>query len=203
MQTMPGQPPLREEKRRVRGELRAFRRALDASALARAAEAVRTAARLLPAIAGARTVVGYAACDGEIDVAGVLDDARLRGASVLLPRRRPGALLELVATPAGSVLARAGGPAAVPEPTGPPIDPATLEAPVVLLAPAIALDRRGGRLGRGGGDYDRLLPALRAPGWTIVGVCHAAQLRELLPVEPHDAPVDVILTDAGVVVPER
>jgi 5-formyltetrahydrofolate cyclo-ligase len=73
----------------------------------------------------------------------------------------------------------------------------------VVLTPAVALDRTGGRLGRGGGDYDRLLPALRARGWTIVGVCHAAQVQERLPLEAHDAPVDAILTDDGLLVPTR
>jgi len=195
-----------DEKRRVRAELRAFRRALDASALARAAARVHAAASELEALAAARTVAGYVACDGEIDVAALLDDARRRGAAVLLPRRRHGDTLDLVAAPAHAsalLTVATGGRDPLREPQGPAADPARLATPAVLLAPAVALDRRGGRLGRGGGDYDRLLPRLRALGWTVIGVCHVAQLVDVLPVEGHDVPVDVVLTDAGVLVPAR
>lgn len=199
---MPAEPSCADEKRRLRAELRAFRRALDASALARAAAGVRDAAARLATLAAARTVAGYAASDGEIDVAPVLAAARARGATILLPRRRRGATLELVPVPADLVLQVVRG-AGVMEPDGDAADLATLATPAVVLTPAVALDRAGGRLGRGGGDYDRLLPVLRAHGWTIVGVCHAAQLQERLPLEAHDSPVDAILTEDGLVVPAR
>lgn len=203
---MAEEPAAGEEKRRLRAELRAFRQSLDASALARAAECTHAAACDLAALVAARTVVGYAACDGEIDVARLLDDARRRGAAVLLPRRRRGDVLELVAAGADAsapLPVAIGGSGALREPPGPASDPATLAAPAVLLAPAVALDRRGGRLGRGGGDYDRLLPRLRALGWTLVGVCHAGQLVDALPLEAHDVPMDAVLTDAGLLVPAR
>lgn len=199
MRIVPAAPPSQVEKRRLRAELRALRRSLDASALARAARALASAAGGLPALAAARTVAGYVACDGEIDVAALLDDARRRDACVLLPRCRAGGGLELV--PAAIDDALVPGRGALLEPPGDAADPASLPAPAVLLAPAVALDRRGVRLGRGGGDYDRLLPSLRAAGWTIVGVCHAAALVDALPHEPHDVPVDAILTDAGLVLP--
>lgn len=201
MQTVSAGPRIADEKRRLRAELRALRRALDASALERAAHAVHDAARALAALASARTVLGYVACDGELDVAPLLDAARARGAVVALPRRaRP--RLELVAVDATAPIA-CRVPEGIAEPSGPACDPASLARPALALVPAVALDRRGNRLGRGGGDYDRLLPLLRALAWTIVGVCHAAQLRDTLPVEPHDQPVDLVLTDAGLVVPER
>jgi len=202
MQSVPSQPLVAEEKRRLRAELRPLRRALDASALARAAAAVHAAARAFVALGAARTVAGYVACDGEIDVATLLADARRRGAVVVLPRRVAPGYLELVTAGDGEALA-ATGPGGTLEPAGMPCDLAALAVPAVLIAPAVALDRRGFRLGRGGGDYDRLLPRLRARGWTIVGVCHAAQLRDVLPVEAHDQPVDAILTDAGLLLPRR
>ncbi len=200
MQTVPDASPAVREKRRLRAELRAARRALDASALARAAGAVVAAASALRSLATARTLAGYAACDGEIDVTSLLDAARDRGATVLLPRCLADGGLELVRVTRDDELVP-GTRGAVREPRGPACDPATLPAPALMLVPSLALDRRGMRLGRGGGDYDRLLPALRALGWTIVGVCHAAQLVDRLPAEPHDQPVDAIVTDAGLVVP--
>ena len=203
MQSVIAEPPVASEKRRLRAELRALRRTLDASALARAAGRVQAAAAALPALAAARTVAGYAACDGELDVAAILDAARARGAAVTLPRCRTDAGIELVPVEAADPLVARGARGRVPEPTGPACDPADLPAPALILVPSVALDHRGFRLGRGGGDYDRLLPALRAAGWTIVGVCHAAALVDGLPAEPHDVPVDAILTDEGVVLPAR
>lgn len=203
MQSVTAESLVASEKRRLRAELRALRRTLDASALARAAGRVHGAAVTLAALGAARTVAGYSACDGEIDVAPILDESRARGASVALPRCRAAGGLELVLVGAGETLAPRGVRGRVPEPSGPACDPAALPAPGLVLVPSVALDRRGFRLGRGGGDYDRLLPALRAAGWTIVGVCHAAALVAALPVEPHDVPVDAILTDDGPFFPAR
>ena len=204
MQSVIAEAPVASEKRRLRAELRALRRRLDASALARAAGLVHAAAAALPALAAARTVAGYAACDGELDVTPILDAARARGAAVALPRCRTDAGLDLVIVgDAREPLAVRGARGRVPEPTGPACDPAGLPTPAVVLVPSVGLDRHGFRLGRGGGDYDRLLPALRATGWTIVGVCHADALVDGLPTEPHDVPVDAILTDEGVVLPAR
>ena len=58
-----------------------------------------------------------------------------------------------------------------------------------VLVPGLAFDRRGYRLGRGGGYYDRLLPTLRpdAARWALI---FAAQWVEQVPTEPHDKPVD-------------
>ncbi len=65
-----------------------------------------------------------------------------------------------------------------------------------VLVPGLAFDERCFRLGRGGGFYDRLLPTLRPeiPRWALGFDC---QLVPELPVEPHDIPVD------GVVTPSR
>jgi len=181
-------------------ELRAARRALDAAHQARAADALASAAASVAALAAARTVAGYVACDGELDPAAVLEHAAARGASVVLPRRAPGEPLELVRAVAAACTAvpALGGLA---EPEGPACALESLPAPAVALVPAVALDRRGQRLGRGGGDYDRTIPLLRARGWTVLGVCHAAHLLDALPVEPHDQRVDAILTEEGLVTP--
>jgi 5-formyltetrahydrofolate cyclo-ligase len=70
--------------------------------------------------------------------------------------------------------------------------------PDVLFVPVLAFDGRGGRLGQGGGFYDRTIAALRARGpvW-VVGVAYAGQEVEDLPFEPHDQRLDAILTEAG------
>lgn len=77
-----------------------------------------------------------------------------------------------------------------PEPWLP--ESALAEAELVLL-PALAVDRRGVRLGRGGGFYDRSLAA-RAPGARLVAVVRDAEFVDQLPSEPHDVPMTHALT---------
>jgi 5-formyltetrahydrofolate cyclo-ligase len=64
----------------------------------------------------------------------------------------------------------------------------------VILAPGLAFDAMGRRLGRGGGFYDRLLGSLRGP--LKVGICFSIQMIDAVPREAHDAGVDVLLTHA-------
>jgi 5-formyltetrahydrofolate cyclo-ligase len=72
--------------------------------------------------------------------------------------------------------------------------------PDVILAPLLAVDRAGYRLGQGGGYYDRTLSALRRQGpLIVVGVGYAVQLVERVPRGELDQKVDWILTDAALV----
>lgn len=64
----------------------------------------------------------------------------------------------------------------------------------LLLVPALLVDRRGNRLGRGGGSYDRAL--LLSHGLTLA-LLHDGELVEQVPVEPHDVPVAAVLTPSG------
>jgi len=64
-----------------------------------------------------------------------------------------------------------------------------------VLVPGVAFDRSGGRLGRGGGYYDRLLRGLRA---VKVGVAFEAQLVGVVPAGPTDQRVDWVVTEQGV-----
>lgn len=72
--------------------------------------------------------------------------------------------------------------------------------PQIVIVPLVAFDRRGGRLGYGGGFYDRTLEMLRASGPVLaVGFAYAAQEAEALPLEVTDQPLDMIVTEAGVI----
>ena len=63
----------------------------------------------------------------------------------------------------------------------------------LLLIPGLAFDVRGGRLGRGGGYYDRLLATRAGGGAVAIGVCFEFQRVNRLPLAPHDALVDGII----------
>lgn len=80
--------------------------------------------------------------------------------------------------------------------------PARLEwlVPEVLIVPLVAFDRKGGRLGYGGGFYDRTLQMLRARGPVVaVGFAFGAQQADALPLEATDQPLDLIVTEAEVI----
>jgi len=67
--------------------------------------------------------------------------------------------------------------------------------PEVLIVPLVAFDRSGGRLGYGGGFYDRTLEMLRNRRKTVaVGFAYGGQQSDGLPLEPTDQPLDAIVT---------
>jgi 5-formyltetrahydrofolate cyclo-ligase len=77
-----------------------------------------------------------------------------------------------------------------------PPDDAPLLVPDVLLVPLMAFDRKGYRLGYGGGFYDRTLELLRrAKPITAVGVAYGAQEVDSVPHDAHDQPLDFVITE--------
>jgi 5-formyltetrahydrofolate cyclo-ligase len=81
-----------------------------------------------------------------------------------------------------------------PSAAAPTVAPSTVD---VWLLPGLAFDRHGTRLGRGGGYFDELTG--RAPGSTLVGVGPAACVVDQLPHEPHDRPVQFLVTEDGMI----
>ena len=81
---------------------------------------------------------------------------------------------------------------------------AQLITPDVLIVPLVAFDTAGGRLGYGGGYYDRTLEKLRAKQPTIaVGFAFAGQQAENLPSEATDQPLDAMVTENGILTFQR
>lgn len=77
----------------------------------------------------------------------------------------------------------------------PPQDAPQL-VPQVLIVPLAGFDRAGNRIGYGGGYYDRTLELLRGMGTvTAIGLAFATQELPLIPAEPFDQPLDVVVTD--------
>ncbi len=72
--------------------------------------------------------------------------------------------------------------------------------PEVVIVPLVAFDRHGGRLGYGGGFYDRTLERLRAKRATLaIGFAYADQAAEALPLESTDQPLDMIVTEGEII----
>ena len=72
--------------------------------------------------------------------------------------------------------------------------------PEILIVPLTAYDLQGGRLGYGGGFYDRTLEKLRAKRATLaIGFAFSAQRADTLPLDATDQPLDMIVTERGVI----
>ncbi|MEM6577775.1 MAG: 5-formyltetrahydrofolate cyclo-ligase [Pseudomonadota bacterium] len=72
--------------------------------------------------------------------------------------------------------------------------------PEIVIVPLVAFDRAGGRLGYGGGFYDRTLELLRSRRATLaVGFAYGAQEARELPLEPTDQPLDLLITENEVI----
>ena len=84
--------------------------------------------------------------------------------------------------------------------TAEPAGDARVVDPEILFVPLAAFDARGFRLGYGAGYYDGALDRLRTAGPVhAVGVAFAVQEVECVPAEPHDQPLDALLTEAGLI----
>lgn len=182
-------------KRALRAERLAARRAVPPAERAARSAAVVATLRTLPELADVRTVLLYVALAGEPDLTALIDDPP-PGMRVLLPRVE-GSELVPVALTLGTGLRRSA--LGVTEPDGPAVPLEHLDA---VIVPGVAFDGTCRRLGRGGGHYDRLLARLaalsgRAPVVTV-GVADEAAVVAGVPTEPHDRPVDVLVTDAAV-----
>lgn len=93
----------------------------------------------------------------------------------------------------------ARGPLGISEPAGARLGVAAIRSAALVLVPALAVDRRGRRLGRGGGYYDRTLPLL-GPGATTAVLLHDDEFLDEIPAEPHDVAVAAVVLPTGGVV---
>jgi 5-formyltetrahydrofolate cyclo-ligase len=173
--------------------LRASLRDLRKTLAAETPDAGTRAAALFPParLAGVRVASAYRAMADEIDPWPLLRLLARSGARFALPVvMQRGAPLIFRAFSDGDPLAPdAAGIAA-------PLASAAKIRPDLVIAPLLAFDRFGGRIGQGGGYYDRTLAALRAQGPVFVlGLAYAGQQVARLPLEPHDQRLDAILTE--------
>lgn len=139
-------------------------------------------------------VCAYVPDDDEAGGSTLLDTLVGSGAQILLPVALADGPLEWAAYtgPAELIPGRFG----IPVPTSPPQAPERIADAGLVLVPAVAVDRTGSRLGRGGGYYDRSLP-LAGPQTRLVALADTENVLDHLPAEPHDRSVHAVLTPDG------
>lgn len=183
-------------KAAVRRALSARRSSLSPEEARAKGEAAQAHLLRSPVWRSARCVALYAAVRGEIATQALLRAARDSGKTVLLPRVLPrseageGQMVFASCNDEADLIAGCFG---IPEPAA--RCPVWDQAPDLLVLPAVGLDREGGRLGYGGGYYDRFL---RRKDWRKtprIGLVFALQIVDILPCDAWDIRVDALLSE--------
>ena len=184
------------QRRELRQRLAEQRRALPPTERITAAQGLRRSLEQLPEYFTDRRVAGYWASHGELPLNLVIPPLAVRGQQFLLPVTGPGRQLRFAPwTPGDAVEANRYG---IPEPAQPGelLEPFQLD---LVLVPLLGFDRRGNRLGHGGGYYDRsfafLNEQVRPTEPLLVGIAYAFQELPEVDEQDWDVPLDFIATE--------
>lgn len=181
-----------ERKKELRRQIRMSRRGLDIRQKAAMDQAVRERLFSLPVFSGGsgspQMVYAYVSHGKETDTLGILELLFQRGIAVAAPRVEGERMRfyqitgfkDLTEGYRGILEPKEGCPAAV-----------CPQAPA--LVPGLGFSVQGGRLGMGGGFYDRFMEA--EPDHLWIGLAYEFQMRSQLPREAHDRPVDLVVTE--------
>jgi 5-formyltetrahydrofolate cyclo-ligase len=161
----------------LRDDVRAARTALTPSQIDGARVGVRS--HVLSRYASARRVAAYRPLRTEPGSVELLDAFAAGGAEVIVPIVLDDRDLDWSPWPAGG-----------------PLGVDAISRADLVLVPALGVDRRGVRLGRGGGSYDRALRRVR-PGVPVVALIYDGELVERLPEDGWDVPVTAVVTPSG------
>ncbi len=173
----------------LRKQLLAARRSLSPEARAQAAAAIQAVLRDLVRAQSPAMIAGYIPLGPE---PGGPDLPEVLGDRLILPVLLPDNDLDWVRYEGPETL-RAGR-MGLREPSGPRLGVGAVAEATLMIVPALAVDRTGMRLGRGGGSYDRALA--RARQAYTVALLHDGELLATVPAEPHDRRVHAAITPA-------
>ncbi|MCF0176269.1 MAG: 5-formyltetrahydrofolate cyclo-ligase [Bacteroidales bacterium] len=178
-----------DSRKEARAALR--RRLKEASAELMAAESAEISRKLLSlgSLREARTILLYHSLPSEPSTASLISALIAEGRTVALPVVKEDFSLELREYDSSRLRPAAMG-LTEPDGTCRTIPPEEIDFAVI---PGLGFDLEGHRLGRGKGCYDRLLPLLR-PDCPKYGLAFSMQIMQKIPVEPHDAVLDGIIT---------
>ena len=148
-----------------------------------------------PELRRAATVAAYVSIGTEPGTGPLLDALTAVGRRVILPVVLPDLDLDWAVYAGQGALVRARR--GLLEPTGERLGPEAVATADVVLTPGLAVDRRGMRLGQGGGCYDRALGRVPVGTFTCT-LLYAEELLDTVPADAHDRPVTAVATPAGV-----
>ena len=174
-------------KQELRAQVRQYKRQFTQQQLGELSLPI--VARIKPLLQDAQTIVAYYSLDDEVCTHSLINELLAAGKTVYLPK---------VISAEEMVLCRYTGPESlqqgafgIMEPVGDTLSTNTTID--VVLVPGMAFDAEGHRLGRGKGYYDRFLSTLANPRPRLIGVCFDFQKVDVVPTEPCDVSVDVVV----------
>jgi 5-formyltetrahydrofolate cyclo-ligase len=179
-------------KAALRSLLRQRRNALTPSEQLAAAEALIASVARIPAWAMAQRIAVYLPADGEIDPRPVARVAQAQDKQLFLPVIGDDRRLRFARWNIGDRLV--SNRFDIPEPAG-EAERCPVSSLDIVFLPLVAWDHRGGRLGMGGGFYDRTLSGVSGP--LRVGLAHECQRIEAVPRDAWDIDLDFIATDVA------
>jgi 5-formyltetrahydrofolate cyclo-ligase len=183
------------DKKKLRNQLLSRRAALGADEVREASEGAMFMIRTLAEFREAKEVLVYWPVQGEVDIRPLVKELWQRGCRVLMPRCRPDLPGEMDVACAACEDDLIPGPYSLMEPDSDSCPAVHACSPDLALIPGVCFDRRGYRLGFGGGYYDRLLATEGMKRPLLLGIGYTFQLVDELPTDPWDMPVDIVCTE--------
>jgi 5-formyltetrahydrofolate cyclo-ligase len=185
---------IRQAMLEKRGHLTPFEAAQKSEAICRAVVATR-------AFVSARFIMAYINARNEVQTDGIIRQAWAEGKHVAVPVCIPQTHTLLVSELTSFEELRDGF-YGIKEPMEEYMRPVSPEQLDLIIVPAVAYDRCGYRIGYGGGYYDRFLSSLDKDIVTI-GIAFDIQIVGEVPVQPFDIPVDMVITESGIIKGEK
>ena len=167
----------------------AVRARLSAAAIARVVS--------LPAFRQSRVTLAYASFGTELDTRPLLRRVLDGGRRLVLPRVERAARRLALYQVGDLDTDLQPGTWGIPEPAPERCRPVMPDEIDFVLVPGVAFDHHGGRVGHGGGYYDRLLAAWPLPVPPLVAAAFELQVVPAVPVLPTDHRVDLVVTESG------
>lgn len=186
------------EKRSLRQWIRTQSLQLSNTAVLEKSRRIHTLLFSLPAYQRASLLVFYMAVPGEVQTEEMVRESLQQGKSVAVPCIDSATKTLRIAEIEDVDQDLCVGHFGILEPCASTIHEVPLNAIDVVIVPGVAFDRQGGRLGRGGGYYDRFLASLPSHVQKI-GLAFAFQVVPYVPQLPHDVAMDMLVTEEGVI----
>ena len=172
-------------KQALRFQMRQRKKAMAPGEIAEKSQALCRMVLQTPAYRDAAAVYGYLPFNQEVDLHPLLQQALTDGKQVALPKCCGTDMRFILVSDLSQIRRSAIG---APEPIADA--PVARDETALVIVPGVAFDRRGYRIGYGGGYYDRFL--MQEPNHPTISVCYDFQVLPRLETEPHDIPVQAL-----------
>lgn len=174
-------------KRQLRDSVRNRKKAMSAEEISRRSRQLCNLVRNTEAYRQADTIYGYLPFNQEVDLHALLQEALDEGKQVALPKCYGKEMRFILVQDLSRIQ---HSPFGVPEPVAD--SPVATDKTGLVIVPGLVFDRRGYRVGYGGGYYDRFL--CLEPDHPTIGLCYDFQLMDRLEPDPYDIAVDTVFS---------